>query len=368
MSTAVVTASGPASGTPTLFSHFTVVNTYTGTPSGVAFDSQNNRYVVFNNGPRDHGPTNVLEYSAADPSYAINFASDGGRSSGIAFNATLNSLVEVQPTNIAGQTVFTVASNSVSDFAAVDNATGVTVDSSGNLFVATGADGSIIEFPHDGGSRTVVSDLANPTALLSTIPGKLLVGDCAAGRSGGKVVEVTIATGQEHTLSRSMVCPDGLAIAPSGALLVSDYGTGIVYRQSMTGSFVAIASGLVRPQGIAFDSTGNLYIANSGARTIVEIPVATFASELAISHRVATVTARSLRVSWVNSAFTNQVTCSLFRQNGSTLTPLRAKTLTTPVCTFINLSTSTKYAVRILATDGTMNALGSWISLTTRKK
>jgi hypothetical protein len=50
-----------ARATTSLLHQFITVASYTGTPTGVAFDPQGNRFVAFKNGPRDQGPTHVLE-------------------------------------------------------------------------------------------------------------------------------------------------------------------------------------------------------------------------------------------------------------------------------------------------------------------
>ncbi len=350
------------------FHQFVTVASYTGTPTGVAFDPQGNRFVVFQNGPRDHGPTQVLEYLATNPQAATNFANDGGNSSGVAYDTALNKLLEVQPTNIAGNTVFSEDLSGVTAISAINNATGVVADQNGNIFVATGANGTIVELPITGGNSTLVNDLTNPTALAIKSAGVLVIGNCGTGSNHGKLIQLTVAGAQETILAQNMVCPDGIALSPNGSLVVSDYGTGIVYRQSLSGSFVPIAQGLVRPQGIAFDLAGNLFIANSGAKNIVEMPASAFAAQLSITQRVSSATANSITIRWATPAFTREATCTLFRRQGYRSVLVRAKMVSTAMCSFTRLPKSTTFVVHAVTTDGTVNSPEVLVNIKTKAR
>jgi trimeric autotransporter adhesin len=72
--------------------------------------------------------------------------------------------------------------------------------------------------------------------------------------------------------------PEGIGVAPDGTVYVADYVTGDVFRIASDGSLVLVAgtgtrqaSGratkaeLVNPSGVAFDSTGNLYVSEYAA-------------------------------------------------------------------------------------------------------
>ena len=65
--------------------------------------------------------------------------------------------------------------------------------------------------------------------------------------------------------------PWGLAFDSSGDLYVSSSGDDIIYKFTPGGDgsiFADASAGLSSPQGLAFDSGGNLYVANSGSGTI----------------------------------------------------------------------------------------------------
>jgi uncharacterized protein (TIGR03437 family) len=71
--------------------------------------------------------------------------------------------------------------------------------------------------------------------------------------------------------------PTGLAFDPSGNLYIADSGNNLIRRVDKSGNITSYVGGtgptagsLVNPIGICFDSAGVLYIANSGGRTIVK--------------------------------------------------------------------------------------------------
>jgi len=349
-------------------SGFTVVTTFSGTPSAVAFDAQQNLYVAFDNGPRDLGTTSILEYLLGNPQNSITYQNDGGKNSALTFNAASGQLVEVRPTNIASSTVFSVNSNSASALGSIDNATGVTADLSGNIFVSTGVDGTIVKIASDSSETTLVRGLANPTSLLAAPNGILYVGDCGAGSSNGQVIRLTISSQAREVVSRGLICPGGFAIGPNGALFASDFVTGTLYRQTTLGAFAPVVRGLHHPEGLAFDNAGNLYVANSGAKQLIQVPVTNIASELQIKHQKALTTSKSAKVSWTGSGFSTSTTCKLYRKSGARLVKVGTRTVEAQNCSFAHLAKNSKYAVGVVATDGTLTGPTSWISFKTKVK
>jgi len=348
-------------------SQFTVVDSYTSTPSAVAFDANNNRFVAFDKGPRDQGSGSILEYLASSPQSSV-YASDGGNSSGLVFDSFTGQLIEVKPTNISGTTVFSVGANSLNYLDSIDNATGAAADSNGNIYVVTGVDGTVDQISSSNSVETITSGLANPTADLVLRNGNLLVGDCGAGSTHGNIFSIAIPGGAKQEISRTLVCPDGFAIGPNGALFASDFSTGILYRQAASGSFVAVVHGLREPEGMAFDSAGNLFVANSGAKQLIEVPVANIAAELQIKHQKASTTSKTAKISWTGSGFSTSTTCKLYRKSGAKSVKVGTSTVVAQKCSFAHLAKNSKYAVGVVATDGTLTGPTSWISFKTKVK
>jgi hypothetical protein len=119
---------------------------------------------------------------------------------------------------------------------------------------------------------------------------------------------------------------------------------------------------------MAFDSAGNLFVANSGAKQLIEVPVANIAAELQIKHQKASTTSKTAKVSWTGSGFSTSTTCKLYRKSGAKLVKVGTRTVEAQNCSFAHLAKNSKYAVGVVATDGTLTGPTSWISFKTKVK
>ena len=152
------------------------------------------------------------------------------------------------------------------------NPTGLAVDREGNLFVSCRHEGTIHRVSPDGRSMQWVEGMGIATGIAFDKTGSLYVGD----RSG---TIFKIAPDREifvfATLEPS-VAAYHLAFSPAGELFVTGPTTSSfdrVYRISPAGEVNVFFRGLGRPQGLAFDRAGNLYVAASlgGKRGIVRL-------------------------------------------------------------------------------------------------
>jgi DNA-binding beta-propeller fold protein YncE len=64
--------------------------------------------------------------------------------------------------------------------------------------------------------------------------------------------------------------PTGMAVDPSGNILVADTGNGRIEKFSPTGTFVTSIGQFEAPNGIAIDHTGNIYVAEIGSKHRVQ--------------------------------------------------------------------------------------------------
>jgi len=152
------------------------------------------------------------------------------------------------------------------------NPSGLALDKFGNLFVSCRNDGTIHKVSPDGRSEQWIEGMGIATGLAFDRNENLYVGD----RSG---TIFKISPSREvfvfATLEPS-VAAYHLAMHPSGELYATGPTTSSfdrVYRISQGGDVTTFFRGLGRPQGLAFDRDGNLFIAASygGRRGIVRV-------------------------------------------------------------------------------------------------
>jgi sugar lactone lactonase YvrE len=152
------------------------------------------------------------------------------------------------------------------------NATGLTFDSGGTLYVSSRYDGIVYEVTPSGSMSVYVEGMGIATGLAFDRDENLYVGD----RSGtifkiSRSRQIYVFTTMEPSIAAYH-----LAFGPDQNLYVSGPTTSSfdsIYRCAPTGEVEVFYRGLGRPQGLAFDSDGNLYAAASigGRRGVVRI-------------------------------------------------------------------------------------------------
>jgi len=152
------------------------------------------------------------------------------------------------------------------------NASGIAVDREGALFVSSRHEGTVYKVTPDGELSMYAEGLGVATGIAFDREGSLYVGD----RSGtifkiDRKREMFVFATLEPSVSAYH-----LAFAPNGDLYVSGPTTSsfdAVYRVTPQGEVSEFFRGFGRPQGMAFDSAGNLYVAASysGRKGIVRV-------------------------------------------------------------------------------------------------
>jgi hypothetical protein len=136
----------------------------------------------------------------------------------------------------------------------LDGPEGVAFDSAGNLFVAT--EGNINKITPGGARSTFASGLVNyPLGLTFDSSGNLFAAD------EGNIYKFTPG-GARSTFASGLSYPYALAFDSSGNLFVADQGSGHIYKYTPSGVRTTFASGLSYLYALAFDSADNLFVTN----------------------------------------------------------------------------------------------------------
>ncbi|MBX9599892.1 MAG: hypothetical protein K2X35_02770 [Bryobacteraceae bacterium] len=195
----------------------------------------------------------------------------------------------------AGQTAYTsrviAGGGSGGDGAPAIDATllqaqGLAFDASGNLYIADAADHRVRRVDRAGSIHTLASasgaGLRFPYGVAVSRTGVILVTDLGNGR-----VRRILPGGGIETAASGFLAPRNVAFAHDGGWYVSDFEAHRVYRVSPSGEVSvlagagakgysgdggpALAARLSHPAGIAVDSEGSVYIADSGNHAVRKI-------------------------------------------------------------------------------------------------
>lgn len=152
------------------------------------------------------------------------------------------------------------------------NPTGLAFDRDGLLYISSRAEGTIYQVTPDGHRTVYAEGMGVATGIAFDSHGNLYVGD----RTG---TIFKIHRDRQIFVFATMepsVAAYHLAFGPNGHLYVTGPTTSSfdhVFRVSPAGEVSSFYRGLGRPQGLAFDAEGNLYVAASlgGRRGVVRL-------------------------------------------------------------------------------------------------
>jgi sugar lactone lactonase YvrE len=312
-------------------------------PSGVAVNGAGSLYIADsgNNVIREVSPSGII--STAAGSGQPGYSGDGGAATsaaltvwGISVDGAGNLYLYGGDSHIRqigpGGGITTIAGGGLPAGSASATQTtlqfpqGLVIDSSGGLYIADAGDNVIRRLAPDGTFATVAGNgspgyagdggpatsaqLNNPDGLAVDAKGNLYIAD-----SGNNVVRKVTPAGTITTFAgggtgpcsyvgsatgAQLVSPAGLAVDSSGNLYIADSGNNCIRKVlaasgailnvaggSTTGDFylsdqsTALGTDLYFPQGIAVDGAGNLYIADTGNSCVRKVTPAGAVSILA---------------------------------------------------------------------------------------
>jgi len=148
-----------------------------------------------------------------------------------------------------------------------------------NLFVSGNARlkncrppcGVIYKFSWDGGQSIIAAGLNTPGDVAFDSAGNLFVVDYDGDELFGKAAVYKITSnGVRTTFASGLSYPAYLAVDSTGNVFAADYNHGIIYEYKPAGSRATFASGLHHPVGMAFNSAGNLFVVDNSIGNIYQ--------------------------------------------------------------------------------------------------
>jgi DNA-binding beta-propeller fold protein YncE len=119
-----------------------------------------------------------------------------------------------------------------------------------------------------------VKNINFPTGMVFDSAGNLYVAINSGNNTNGTIEKYSSSGAPLGTIvsAGTLNQPQGLAMDKSGNLYVANNGANSVVEYSSSGTLIRTITGLNKPTGLTFDSSGNkLYVANSGANTILQM-------------------------------------------------------------------------------------------------
>jgi sugar lactone lactonase YvrE len=140
------------------------------------------------------------------------------------------------------------------------NPTGIAFDADGQMYVTNRAQGEVYLVKRDGSPTVSTAGLGIATGIAFDKDGAMYVGD-----RSGTVYRIRGAAGAEtFTVMEPSVAAYHMAFGSDGRLFLTSPGLAshdAVHAIDQEGFDEVFFKGLGRPQGLAFDTSGNLYVA-----------------------------------------------------------------------------------------------------------
>jgi len=184
----------------------------------------------------------------------------------------------------AGSYAQSVVANNANN--GLDDPYGVAVDGSGNVYIADTNNDRVLMETLSAGSYTqsVIANFASnglylPVGVAADGSGNVYIADPGSDQvlketlSGGSYTQSVVA----NSSNNGLYYPEWVAVDGDGSVYIADTGNGSVLKETLSaGSYTqsvaanAANNGLLDPEEVAVDSSGNVYIADSGNSRVLK--------------------------------------------------------------------------------------------------
>ncbi|WDL95644.1 InlB B-repeat-containing protein [Alicyclobacillus sp. ALC3] len=227
-------------------------------PSAIAVDSAGDVFAL-------NSTSTILERKTGSTTWKA-IPTQPPASYGVAVDSSGDLFVTTPQNTVLELTSGSTTWTNITNGAAFNDPTGITVDKSGDVFVASSSNNQIFELPSGGTAWTNITDGAifnAPTGIAVDKSGDVFV----TSHNSNQVFELSSGstTWTNVTNGATFNGPTDIAVDSAGNLFVTDYSSGTIYElQSGSTTWTNITNGapIVYPYGIAVDSAGDLYVSN----------------------------------------------------------------------------------------------------------
>jgi sugar lactone lactonase YvrE len=234
-------------------------------PAAVAVDGAGNIFVA-------DASANTVDEIAAGTNTAVVIGSGFKSPSGVAVDANGNlfvadsandRIVEIADPNGAQKQSTVVAASTVIGGMTLNDPTALAIGPDGVVYALDAANGRVVTYnPRNGLTGVRVWGLEQPQGMTVDSAGNLYI---SRGDGGSGIIEIYAASGRSTVTLAGVTSPEGLAVEPSGAVLVVDQQTGRIVRIPMENGVlaasdaIAIEANPVSAGGLALQANGDLY-------------------------------------------------------------------------------------------------------------
>jgi len=164
--------------------------------------------------------------------------------------------------------------------------TSVALDNSGNLYIADSGNGRVVEVPRISGTLTsssqsnVVTGLGSDLGIAVDLNSNLYIADSTKDQvlklgtiSGQPNAAAMSQVGTKPTGTSMFIAPLAVTTDSSGNVFIADATANTVTEITFYGKqVISIGTGYSYPSGLATDASGSLYVADSGNNRLIKIP------------------------------------------------------------------------------------------------